>query len=38
MSIAEKVYETQLNQLGTEIGISPWIKIDQNMINKFAIV
>ena len=36
MSIAEKVYETQLNQLGTEIGISPWIKIDQNMINKFA--
>ena len=36
MSIVERAFKNQLKQVGTEIGISPWIKIDQHMIDKFA--
>ena len=36
MSIAEEAFQAQLKQIGSEIGISPWITVNQTMIDKFA--
>jgi acyl dehydratase len=36
MSRAETVFQSQLRQVGSEVGTSPWVKVDQNMIDKFA--
>ena len=36
MSIVEKAFQVQLKQVGNEVGISPWITVDQTMIDKFA--
>ena len=36
MSIAEDAFQFQLKQVGSEIGISPWVTVDQTMIDKFA--
>ncbi|MGB0844285.1 MAG: MaoC family dehydratase [Alphaproteobacteria bacterium] len=32
----DKAYAAQTKQIGTEIGVSDWVRIDQNMIDKFA--
>ena len=36
MSRVETVFQSQLRQVGSEVGTSPWVKVDQNMIDKFA--
>ena len=36
MAIAEEAFQAQLKQIGSEIGISPWITVNQTMIDKFA--
>ena len=36
MSRVETVFQSQLRQVGSEVGASPWVKVDQNMIDKFA--
>ena len=36
MSIVEKAFQAQLKQVGSEVGISPWVTVDQTMIDKFA--
>jgi acyl dehydratase len=36
MAIAEEAFQAQLKQIGSEIGISPWVTVNQTMIDKFA--
>jgi len=36
MSRVETVFQSQLRQVGSEVGASPWVKVDQNMIDRFA--
>ena len=36
MSRVETVFQSQLRQVGSEVGSSPWVKVDQNMIDRFA--